>query len=171
MQRREILSHFKVTTLITLLLSFAIAGCNDSNNSNEDGADKQTQQTQKSPPQKADSEDTNNSIGSTNTNSDASEKEKLPPLSSLWLTVNSEAELSLLLGIFYQEKLARNFLARIKKLEIDAALLKMINASEEHVFIVLTGKFRTRKLAEVEQSRLKSHFGIRTKAVNFLEEK
>ncbi len=155
----------KIFVLIFLLSIFAIASCSDEKSSNDKSADTSSQQAQQDG-----TKSTADSNASAKPN-DAKKEEKLPPLSSLWLTLNTEAETSLLLGIFYKEDLANNSLQRLNEKKIDASVLKMANESQEPVFIILSGKFKTPNTAEVEQFRLKSHFGLNSKLVNFVEVK
>ena len=148
-----------VIHIITLLTLTLLIGCHqaEQNESEKNGdSTSEAASTKKSDDKKPDVEKQNS--------------EKLPPISSLWLTLEPPVKHRLLLGTFYSETGAKRFLSDLTNKNITANLLKMKNKLGEVVFVILSKTFESHKSALIERDRLKVYFSINAQVVNAIEE-
>ncbi|TQV87248.1 hypothetical protein [Aliikangiella coralliicola] len=99
-------------------------------------------------------------------------KKKLPLLSTLWFDYSAGfPESALMFGVYYQEKAADQALNKVTAKQWKAEKIKMRNEQDETVFVLLTGKYKTRLAAEAAKVSLRTETGVRSKLVKSPESK
>ena len=95
-------------------------------------------------------------------------KKELPLLSTLWFDYSADfPESALLFGLYYQESSADKALKKLNDKQWKAEKIQMQNEQGEALFVLLTGKYKTRLEADAAKASLRAQTGVRSKLVKY----